>query len=175
MNNGPLDMRMDPRQKIAAKDVVNDKSEEELARILHLYGEVQGSRHLSRLIIENRPYATTQDLATVISNAIKGPKQPKVLAQVFQALRIVVNDELNQLKESLPLWIRLLKPKGRLVVISFHSLEDRIVKQYFAEHGGDRYDSEFVVLTRQPIVGSPHEIVSNPRARSAKLRAVAKK
>lgn len=99
----------------------------------------------------------------------------KVLSQVFQALRIAVNDELSQLTYSLPLWHQLLAPNGRLAVISFHSLEDRIVKQYFAEHAGNRYDSDLKLLSKQAITAGHNEIVSNPRARSAKLRAVQRK
>jgi 16S rRNA (cytosine1402-N4)-methyltransferase len=175
MYEGPLDMRMDPRQMITAATVVNESSEEDLAAILFRFGEVKSSRRLAARIVSARPLATTKELAAIIKDSIKGPRQSRVLAQVFQALRITVNDELGMLQTSLPLWIGLLKPKGRLGIISFHSLEDRIVKQYFAEHGGNRFDSEFTVLTKQPVSGTDKEIVFNPRARSAKLRVSQRK
>lgn len=173
MNDGPLDMRMDPRSSLTAANIVNTYSDEELANLLHQYGEVRGSRSLSQRIIQHRPYQTTSGLAAVIPGTYK--TRMGTLAQVFQALRIVVNDELGQLSGSLPLWLDLLKPGGRLAVITFHSLEDRIVKQYFSEKGGERFDSEISILTKRPVVGTESEIVFNPRARSAKLRVVQRK
>ena len=94
--------------------------------------------------------------------------------KTFQALRIEVNNELQQLEQALPLWLEMLNPFGRIVIISFHSLEDRIVKQALAEHGGNRYDATLQILTKNPITASPQELAFNPRARSAKLRAAAK-
>lgn len=175
MNEGPLDMRMDPSAPLTAAKLIENSDEEELANILFRYGEVRGNRSLARHIIEHRPYSSTTELAEIVKARTFGPQRMRVLAQVFQALRIAVNDELGQLERSLPLWVKLLKPGGRLAVITFHSLEDRIVKQYFAEHGGNRFDSEFEVLTKQPVVGTKNEIVFNPRARSAKLRVIAAK
>lgn len=173
MNDGPLDMRMDLSSGKTAAEVVNTTSEEELANILHQYGEVRGSYKLARKIIQHRPFSTTSELAAVIPGTHKLRMRAK--AQVFQALRIVVNDELGQLTRSLPLWTSLLKPEGRLAVITFHSLEDRIVKDFFAEHGGNRFDSQLTILTKRPVIGTKSEIVFNPRARSAKLRAVVAK
>lgn len=173
MNDGPLDMRMDTSAPINAAKVVNDSSEEGLANILHQFGEVRGSRRLAKIIVQHRPFSSTSELATVIPGTHK--HRMRVLSQVFQALRIVVNDELGQLSSSLPLWASLLKSEGRLGVITFHSLEDRIVKQYISDHGGDRFDSEFHILTKRPVVSTKNELVLNPRARSAKLRVIAAK
>lgn len=173
MNEGPLDMRMDISAPITAAQVVNESSEEDLANILHQYGEVRGSRRLANIIVQHRPFSTTSELATVIPGTHK--LRMRVLSQVFQALRIVVNDELGQLSKSLPLWPSFLKPGGRLGVITFHSLEDRIVKQYFSDYGGERFDSEFTILTKRPVVCTKNELVLNPRARSAKLRVIAAK
>jgi 16S rRNA (cytosine1402-N4)-methyltransferase len=173
MYEGPLDMRMDIQAPLTASEVVNTAEEDELADILHQYGEVIGSRKIARIIIQHRPYQTTSELAAVIPGTHK--IRMRTLAQVFQALRIVVNDELGQLERSLPLWTRLLKPNGRLAVITFHSLEDRIVKQYFHDHGGNRFDSIYTILTKRPVVGTKSELVFNPRARSAKLRASQRK
>lgn len=175
MNEGPLDMRMDPRSSTTAATLINESLEEDLADIFYRYGEVKGSRRLAARLVEHRPFHTTTQLATVIKGSTRGPNQMRVLAQVFQALRIVVNDELGMLERSLPIWLSLLKPEGRLGVISFHSLEDRIVKQYFTEHGGDRFDSELHILTKQPVTGTDSQLVFNPRARSAKLRAMQRK
>ena len=140
---------------------------------MHKYGEVRGSRKLSDVIIKNRPYKTTKQLATVIPGNYSS--RMRILAQVFQALRIEVNDELGQLKKSLPIWHSLLKPGGRLGVITFHSLEDREVKAYFQEHTEGEYSSDLINLTKKPIVPSPDEVVYNPRARSAKFRCVQRK
>lgn len=173
MNDGPLDMRMDSRLENTAADVVNSSNEEELADILYKYGELYSSRRLARIIIEHRPYKTTNELASIIPGVYKA--RMRTLAQVFQALRIVVNDELGQLTRSLPIWHQLLKEGGRLGVITFHSLEDRIVKQYVSEHGADVFGSELSIITKRPITAGPNEIVLNPRARSAKLRVVQRK
>jgi 16S rRNA (cytosine1402-N4)-methyltransferase len=110
-------------------------------------------------------------LAKIVALAWPGKSRNHPATRTFQALRIAVNDELNQLAQALPIWLELLAPGGRLVIISFHSLEDRIVKQFFAEHAGNGYDSEMTLLTKKPVQATNDEIVSNPRARSAKLRA----
>lgn len=173
MNDGPLDMRMDVSNEITAAQIVNKYAQEELAKILYEYGELHKSRQIADVIIEHRPYQTTSELAAVISGTHK--QRIRTLAQVFQALRIAVNDELKQLSSSLPLWHRLLSKEGKLAVITFHSLEDRIVKQYFQEHGASTYESELKILTKRPLIASPEETAINPRARSAKLRVVQRK
>lgn len=173
MNDGPLDMRMDQSSGRMAADIVNNSTKEELADILYNFGELKNSRKLADIIIQYRPYVITTELAAVIPGSYK--QRNKILAQVFQALRIVVNDELNQLRRSLPLWLALLKPGGRLAVITFHSLEDRIVKQFFQEHGANTFGSELTILTKKPTIADREEIAFNPRARSAKLRVVQRK
>ena len=125
--------------------------------------------------MERRPVRSTHELAAIVARAWPGPKsRAHPATRTFQALRMAVNDELDLLERALPIWIDLLAPGGRIVVISFHSLEDRMVKQAFKELAGDRYDAYLTLLTKQPVTGSPEEIVFNPRARSAKLRAAAK-
>lgn len=171
---GPLDMRMDQSQKLTAADIVNIYDEARLTDIIQRYGEEPKARHIAHLIMQHRPFATTTELARTVARAWPGHSKVHPATRTFQALRIAVNDELGLLEKSLPLWVGLLKPGGRLAVISFHSLEDRIVKQAFQELAGDRYDAELRLLTKRPVVASEQEIVLNPRARSAKLRAVAK-
>lgn len=175
-HEGPLDMRMDNRQGLTAAEVVNMWSADELTRIFREYGEVNRAHRLADAIIAQRPIQTTTDLAAIIAAATPRKKGKHVhpATLVFQAIRIAVNQELKQLQEALPLWIQLLKPEGRLAVISFHSLEDRLVKQAFKEQGGNRYDASLRLLTNRPIEATADEIVFNPRARSAKLRAAAK-
>jgi 16S rRNA (cytosine1402-N4)-methyltransferase len=173
--DGPLDMRMDTTQELTAEEVVNTYSEEELAKIFKRYGEEPKARQIASLIVRNRPITTTRELATLAAKAWPGRSRVHPATRTFQALRVAVNDELGLLEHSLPLWIgELLSPGGRIVIISFHSLEDRLVKQAFAEAGGDRYDATIQILTKSPVSGSETEIVLNPRARSAKLRAAAK-
>lgn len=171
---GPLDMRMDQSQQLTADTIVNTYSEDELADIIHEYGEEPHARQIAHLIVGSRPIATTTDLAAIVAKAWKGHSKVHPATRTFQALRIAVNDELQLLSRSLPIWLELLKPGGRIAVISFHSLEDRIVKQALSEVSGNRYDASFRLLTKRPITASPHEIVFNPRARSAKLRAAVK-
>lgn len=171
---GPLDMRMDEDQPITAADIVNTADEAELTRILRLYGEVRSAHRVSRLIIEHRPYHSTTELANIVAKTSKRWEKTHPATKVFQALRIAVNQELEMLEQALPIWIDLLNDNGRLAVISFHSLEDRLVKQAFAEYGASGYDAVVRILTKHPIEGDKSEIVFNPRARSAKLRAVAK-
>jgi len=171
---GPLDMRMDQSQGFTAADIVNKYSEADLAKILAEYGEEPKARQVARLIVKNRPIATTTELARVVARAWPGRSKVHPATRAFQGLRIAVNDELALLKAGLPLWIELLEPAGRLAVISFHSLEDRLVKQAFAAESGNRFDAEIELLTKRPIMGGEQEIVFNPRARSAKLRAAVK-
>lgn len=177
MNDGPLDMRMDNTSSLTAESLLNNSSQQELEVILKDYGEEPKFRRVASSIIDNRPLKTTHQLAQTVASVYGGRARYKThpATKTFQAIRIAVNDELNQLRLALPLWIDLLEPGGRLAVISFHSLEDRIVKEVFAEHGGNRYDATIQLLTKKPITGSNTEIVLNPRARSAKLRAVVKK
>lgn len=171
---GPLDMRMDQNQALTAEIVVNDWSEAELVDILAKYGEEPKARQIARLIVANRPIGSTAALAEIAAKAWPGHSRVHPATRTFQAIRIAVNDELGQLTQSLSVWQSLLKPGGRLAVISFHSLEDRLVKQYFVERAGNRYDAELQLLTKRPITASPNEIAFNPRARSAKLRAAVK-
>jgi len=173
--DGPLDMRMDTTQELTAEKVVNTYSEAELVDILKRYGEEPKARAISKLIVRERPINSTNELATLVSRAWPGHSNVHPATRTFQALRVAVNDELNLLRESLPFWInQLLAPGGRIAIISFHSLEDRLVKQAFAEYAGDRYDAILTILTKHPVSGTDTEIVFNPRARSAKLRAAVK-
>jgi 16S rRNA (cytosine1402-N4)-methyltransferase len=174
-HDGPLDMRMDQHQELTASVVVNTYSEEELVRILREYGEEPKAKRIANLIIENRPIENTVALANIVAKAWPGYSRVHPATRTFQAIRIAVNDELGQLDQSLPLWLKLLKPGGRLGVISFHSLEDAVVKRFFKEHGGDRYDAELDVVTGRPITASGNELVFNPRARSARLRVSKRK
>jgi 16S rRNA (cytosine1402-N4)-methyltransferase len=175
---GPLDMRMDQSQTLTAKDIVNTYPADKLADILKRYGEEPKAHRIAHLIVQNRSYnpiATTTELAQIVARAWPGRSKVHPATRTFQALRIAVNDELRLVEQSLPLWTELLKPGGRLVVISFHSLEDRLVKQYFAEAGGDHYEAKLTLLTKRPVTADEQELVFNPRARSAKLRAAVKK
>jgi 16S rRNA (cytosine1402-N4)-methyltransferase len=173
--DGPLDMRMDQTQTLDAYTVVNSYSEKELTSLLRRYGEEPKAHRIAALIARNRPIRTTNQLATLIARAWPGRSKIHPATRTFQAIRIAVNDELELLRKSLPLWIdELLAPGGRIAVISFHSLEDRLVKQAFQDTGGDRYDATLRILTKRPVTGEQNELVSNPRARSAKLRAAAK-
>lgn len=173
--DGPLDMRMDQNQELTADYVVNNYSQKDLEELIKRYGEEPKSAQIASLIVYNRPIKTTQELAKVISKVWPAKSRLHPATRTFQAIRIAVNDELELLRQSLPIWINdLLAPGGRLVVISFHSLEDRLVKQAFQEAGGDRYDAVLKILTKHPVTGENSELVFNPRARSAKLRAAVK-
>jgi 16S rRNA (cytosine1402-N4)-methyltransferase len=171
---GPLDMRMDQSQELTAETIVNSYSEAALADLLKRYGEEPKAKRIAALIAEHRPFQDTDELAAIVAKAWPGHSRTHPATRTFQALRIAVNDELNLLEQSLPLWIRLLAPGGRLVVISFHSLEDRLVKQALQAAAGQRYDAELRLLTKRPVSAGPTETVHNPRARSAKLRAAVK-
>jgi 16S rRNA (cytosine1402-N4)-methyltransferase len=185
---GPLDMRFDPTQGESAADIVNSWPETELADLLYHYGEERQSRRIARYLVQHRPFTTTAHLAAAIERAVGGRRGSRLhpATQSFQALRIVVNRELEQLQQALPQCLRLLKPRGRLAVISFHSLEDRIVKQWMQAEAatsvsdpallaGHRPRTPTVALiTRKPITASTVELQRNPRSRSAKLRIVSK-
>jgi len=176
--DGPLDMRMDPRSERTAEQVVNHLDERELADVIYEFGEERRSRRIARAICRSRPIRSTAHLAEVISAAARpmNPGRNKYdqrrihpATLTFQALRIFVNRELDDLKALLEAAPRILKPGGRVVVISFHSLEDRIVKDAFRE--GAIKDKYFRVLTKKPVTASLEEQDRNPRARSAKMRA----
>ncbi len=171
--DGPLDMRMDPRGGRTAEQVVNHLDERQLADVIYEFGEERRSRRIARAICRSRPIRSTAHLAEVISAAARPMNQAErrihPATKTFQALRIFVNRELEDLQALLTAAPRILKPGGRVVVISFHSLEDRIVKDAFRESGNK--DKYFRVLTRKPVTASEEESDRNPRARSAKLRA----
>ncbi len=186
--SGPLDMRMDPTAALSAADLVNDWPEEELANTIFQYGEERKSRRIARYLVAHRPFHTTDELADAVERAVGGRRGSRIhpATRTFQALRIAVNDELGQLERVLPIALDLLKPGGRLVIISFHSLEDRIVKQWMKAEsqsyvpdrhhprgGVDRVPT-LVAITHKPITPGPDELAVNPRSRSAKLRIGAK-
>jgi 16S rRNA (cytosine1402-N4)-methyltransferase len=168
--DGPLDMRMDRRSGPDAAQVVNEANEHELADLIYEYGEERRSRRIARAIVRGRPVNSTGQLARIVTSAAPAMKQERIhpATRTFQALRIFVNRELDEIKALLEAAPRLLKPSARLVVISFHSLEDRIAKDSLRE-GAHRQLWE--VLTKKPVIAGEGEVESNPRARSAKLRA----
>jgi 16S rRNA (cytosine1402-N4)-methyltransferase len=170
---GPLDMRMDPHNERTAEQVVNHLDERELADVIYEFGEERRSRRIARAIVRSRPIRSTAHLAQIISAAARpmNSEQRRIhpATRTFQALRIFVNRELDDLRALLEAAPQILKPGGRIVVISFHSLEDRIVKDAFRE--GEKKDMTLRVLTKKPVVASEQESDRNPRARSAKLRA----
>ena len=174
--DGPLDMRMDPRGERTAEQVVNHLDERQLADVIYEFGEERRSRRIARAICRSRPIRSTAHLADVISAAARPMNQAErrihPATKTFQALRIFVNRELDDLQALLAAAPRVLKPGGRVVVISFHSLEDRIVKDAFRE--GAIKDKHFRVLTKKPVTATELESDRNPRARSAKLRAAEK-
>jgi len=172
--DGPLDMRMDQSQSLTAETIVNSYSEDDLIRILKQYGEEPRARSIAKAIIAARPINTTSQLADIVAKQFRGYHKVHPATRTFQGLRIAVNDELMQLEKAIPIWVSLLKPGGRLGIISFHSLEDRIVKKAFTERSGDRFDAELSVLTKRPETADKNELVFNPRSRSAKLRVAAK-
>jgi len=169
-SEGPLDMRMDTRSGETAGQVVNQEDENELADLIYEFGEERRSRRIARAIVRARPISTTAELAGVISAAAPSMKGDKIhpATRTFQALRIRVNNELGEIRSLLKSAPSLLKPGGRLVLISFHSLEDRQVKDAFRDAGRDGI---YEVLTKKPVVAEEQEQMRNPRSRSAKLRA----
>jgi 16S rRNA (cytosine1402-N4)-methyltransferase len=170
MADGSLDMRMDTRSGPTAAQVVNEASERELADLIYEYGEERRSRRIARAIVRGRPVTTTGQLARIVASAAPAMKQDRIhpATRTFQALRIHVNRELDEIKALMEAAPALLKPSGRLVVISFHSLEDRIVKDSLREGA---HNGTWTVLTKKPVVAGEEEIEQNPRSRSAKLRA----
>ena len=167
---GPLDMRMNPMSGETAEQVVNHIDERELADVIYEFGEERRSRRIARAIVRSRPIRTTKQLVEVVSAAARSMKHERIhpATRTFQALRIFVNRELDDLKALLEAAPRVLKPGGRLVVISFHSLEDRIVKDAMREGAQQGW---YQVLTKKPMTASEEEIDRNPRSRSAKMRA----
>jgi len=181
-----LDMRMDQGGELTAKEVVNSYSEEDLHRIFGMYGEIQNAKSLAKAIVTarlNRSISTIAELKDAIKKLIPKGKENKYLAQVFQALRIEVNQELEALQEFLTQAVEVLKPGGRLVIMSYHSLEDRLVKNFIAkgkfkgEVEKDFFGNEIKPMesvTRKAIVATDEEVATNNRARSAKLRVAVK-
>ncbi len=167
---GPLDMRMDRRSERSADQVVNRLDEEQLADLIYEFGEERRSRRIARAIVRARPIRSTAHLAQVISAAARSMKHERIhpATRTFQALRIWVNRELDDLQALLAAAPRVLKPGGRLVIISFHSLEDRLVKDSFR---AGALAGHYRLLSKKPVTGSTEEDERNPRARSAKLRA----
>jgi 16S rRNA (cytosine1402-N4)-methyltransferase len=172
-SEGPLDMRMDTRSGETAEQVVNQEDENELADLIYEFGEDRRSRRIARAIVRARPITTTAELARIVSAAAPSMKGDKIhpATRTFQALRIRVNNELGEIESLLKSAPSLLKPGGRLVLISFHSLEDRLVKDAFREASRNKV---FEVLTKKPVVAAEQEQLRNPRSRSAKLRAAQK-
>ena len=176
-NSGPLDMRMDRGQETSAETLVNTATKDELTRIITKYGEepVGFAKRIAEAIVKARPLHTTEELASLIKEQYRGKwKKTHPATRTFQALRIAVNDELGQVETMLPLLPKLLKPGGRVGIISFHSLEDRLVKQYFNEQAHAGYEAELDILTKKPLAGDMYD-VHNPRSRSSKLRVAMKK
>lgn len=186
--DGPLDMRFNPSQPVSAATIVNNTPENELADILWKYGEERNSYRIARAIVQNRPFESTLALAKVVARA-SGQHGGKInpATKTFQALRICVNQELEALESFLPQAIQALAPGGRLAVISFHSLEDRITKQFFRQESRDcicppgtlvcqcNHKASIIEITRHPIEADEIEKEANPRSRSAKLRIVEKR
>lgn len=184
--NGPLDMRMNRNASRSAAWVVNNYTEEQLADMFYLYGELKNARKFASVLVKARataPIETTAQLLAAVSPLINPKKEKKELAQVFQALRIVVNNEIDALSSFLNQSLQALKPGGRLAIITYHSLEDRLVKNFMRTgnlEGKDARDfygrnlSPFKLLTSKPIVADEDEIERNPRSRSAKLRIAEK-
>jgi len=179
-DEGPLDLRMDREGEMTAEFVVNTYAVDRLTRILFEFGEERQAARMARAIAAvrvKRPLATTADLARVIATVANPRYLNRTLSRVFQAIRIEVNDELNQLRRGLEAAVALLEPGGRLVVIAYHSLEDRIVKQMFRDLSGrpvPNVAAPLRLITKKPITPSAREVDDNPRARSAKMRVAEK-
>ena len=184
--DGPLDMRMNQSSRLTAANVVNTYTEERLADIFYLFGELKNARRIASAIVKARAggeIATIEQLLAIVSPLIDPARRKKELAQVFQALRIEVNHELDALEDLLAGALRLLRPGGRICIITYHSLEDRLVKNFFRTgnfEGRDNKDffgrslSPFKLLNSKPIVPDDEEVERNPRSRSAKLRVAVK-
>ncbi len=175
VKDGPLDMRMDPEQELTAEKVVNRWPEGKLVDILEKYGEEKPgfARLIARAIVRGRPWRSTKELGDALKRYGRGGKVHPA-TRTFQAIRIAVNDELGQIEKTLKLVPRILKPGGRVAMITFHSLEDRLVKSWMQEEVGYGEESQIRILTKKPIEAGNEELFINPRARSAKLRAAEK-
>ena len=184
--DGPLDMRFNPRQGRPASELVNGLSVSELADIFRRYGEERRAQRIAKAIVAARPIPTTHQLAEVVVKAVGRRGRIHPATRVFQALRIAVNDELLALSQALPQAGGLLVPWGRLIVISYHSLEDRLVKQFYRQESQDcicppevpvcccQHRATLEIVTRKPIIPSEQELEDNPRCRSARLRIAAR-
>ena len=180
--DGPLDMRLDPSLEVTAADLVNNLSQDELADLLWRYGDERRSRRIARAIVAARPLTTTGQLADLVERTIGRREKIHPATRTFQALRIAVNDELGALSEVLPQARDLLRPGGRLAVIAFHSLEDRLVKRFYQQEARDcicppevlvcrcGHRASLRIVTPKPIRPTPEEVARNPRSRSARLR-----
>jgi 16S rRNA (cytosine1402-N4)-methyltransferase len=185
--SGPLDMRFDPTEQLSAADIVNKLPESKLAQLIYIYGEEPFANRIAKNIVSNRPVADTADLAAIVVNSVGG-RQSKIhpATRTFQALRIAVNRELDHLTSALEQSIRCLGPGGRLAVISYHSLEDRIVKNFMMRETKAcicpsnipecrcKHVPQVALISKHPIVPTDAEIERNPRSRSAKLRVAQK-
>ena len=170
-HDGPLDMRFDPSQELSAAEIVNHWPEGDIADLIFRFGEEPRSRAIARAIVRRRPLRSTAELASAVASAVRTRGRVHPATRTFQALRIGVNDELGMVREALPQALDLLRPEGRLAVISFHSLEDRIVKNFMREQ---QQLERLKVLTKKPLTATDEEIEANPRSRSAKLRAASR-
>lgn len=189
LKDAPLDMRFSPEAEETASDLVNGLSEQDLADLIYQFGEERNSRKIARAIVAARPIETTTQLADIVARAKSSHQRSAIhpATRTFQALRIAVNHELESLQEVLPIAVSLLGEGGRLVVISFHSLEDRIVKRFFRQESRDcicppsqpvctcDHKAQLTILTKKPVTATQVEVQGNPRARSAKLRAAERK
>ena len=187
--DGPLDMRMDPAAPVTAANIVNESDVRELERIIREYGEERWARRVAQFIVARRPLRTTRDLADAVEAAIPKaawPRDINVSTRTFQGLRIAVNDELGEIEAGLRAALTTLKPGGRMATISFHSLEDRLVKSFFNVESKDcicppqqpvctcGHRATLRIVTRRPVRPSEEEVAANPRARSARLRVAEK-
>ena len=186
-SQGPLDMRFDPTQPLDAAELVNNLPENDLADLIWRYGEERGSRRIAAAIVRSRPVTTTQQLAEIVSKAMGGQRSRiHPATRTFQALRIAVNQELQAVESVLPLAVKALSPGGRVAIIAFHSMEDRLVKQFFRRESRDcicppdqpvcvcGHKATLREITRHPIMPTEEETLTNPRARSARLRVAEK-
>ncbi len=173
--DGPLDMRMDTRQELDASRIVNKWSEARIVEILEKYGEEKPgfARLIARAIVHGRPWTSTKELGDALKKYGRGGKIHPA-TRTFQAIRIAVNDELEEIEKTLPLIAKVLKPGGRVGMITFHSLEDRLVKDWMKTEAGFGEESQIRILTKKPMLAESEELFINPRARSAKLRAAIK-
>ncbi len=175
LHEGPLDMRMDTRQELSAQTIVNSWSENSLVEIFEKYGEMSPgfAQKVARIIRFNRPFSTTTELANAIAMETRNSRIHPA-TKVFQAIRIVVNEELSIIEKTLPILPKLLNPGGRVAIVTFHSLEDRLVKDYFKDASERGQESELHLINKKPLTAEKLELVNNPRSRSAKLRAAMK-